>query len=70
VSRSRRKRVGLSLSDYRPEMIPRSAQIVISTLEGARFVPGDFLDGQEIIDDLDLLFTLDGANKGRPNGAV
>lgn len=45
------------LSDFRPEATATSSRMVISTVEGPRYVSHDFRDGAQLLDDARDLFT-------------
>jgi hypothetical protein len=44
------------LSDFRPEANATSSRMVISTVEGPRFVAGDFRDSDQLLADARDLF--------------
>jgi hypothetical protein len=46
-----------SLDAYSPEANTRSARLIVSSVEGARFVSTDFRDERELIEDLDRLMS-------------
>jgi hypothetical protein len=47
---------GRQLRDYRPESVRRSSRVVISTVEGPRFVPHDFERSEDLLEDAKALF--------------
>lgn len=56
----------VSLDDYLPERDATAPRVVIATVEGARFAPGDVEDGgQEILEEADEYLRSEPVGVGR-----